>query len=217
MIYGRIRPPRIEPRATFNTFPLRDRAFAYRILAGLGVGLLGCFLLFLVPAVFFIEQNYEIFTALAYDVKPGLVEHLEREIIWLRFFLGTAAFATAAVGVLFVRRIVRHLLKPLEDIEDHLRALSQGQWHHPMPGAPSSETYRTFFISYDNFQRSLKLQAENELRLLQKISVDPNQRDAQMAWQALLAMQKSKLGLTEEQLTESAAESSAVVPFRRVS
>lgn len=217
MIYGRIRPPSKEPRALFNAFPVRDKAFARRLLASISVGFLGCFLFFLIPAIYFIEQNYAIFTTLAYDVKPNLVEHLEREMLWLRFFLASGTLVTTGVGYYFFRRISQHLLKPLEDVEDHLRSLSQGQWQHPMPPFPTSDTYRTFFISYESFHMALRAQTEAEIQALQKIVVEPAQRDAYMAWQSLLQQKREILGMNRVDPTLNAEESSAVLPFRRVS
>lgn len=222
MIYGRIRPPQRAVRAKFTSIALKDRVFALRLLVAMALGLSVCCLLFLVPALFFVEQNYEIFTALAYDVKPALVEHLEREVIWLRFFLAAGSLATVGAGVLFFHRLLRHLLQPLEKVEDHLRSLGEGEWHRPFPGSQDAYTYRTFFIAYENFHHALKASAETELRLLQRLSVEPQNRDSLVALRTLIANQHHKLGLPEVPpppagLNESAEESSEVVPFRRVS
>lgn len=216
MIYGRIRAPLTESRAPQQTRSLRDRAFLWKLIGGLGIGLLGGTLMFLLPALFFVEQNYEIFVNLAYDVKPSLVQHLEREMIWLRFFLVSSALTTAGVGLFFVRRLVRYLIKPLEQVEDHMRSLGEGRWNQPLPQSPDSETYRSFFASYENFNRALLAQAEAELRLLQKISVDPSDREAFMAWRALVSIQTGKLNHKTE-ASESGEASSEVLPFRRVS
>ncbi|MBX2988630.1 MAG: hypothetical protein KF802_12100 [Bdellovibrionaceae bacterium] len=220
MIQGRRRPPQGPPQKQKPPGPLRDRWFAGSLLFGLGAGLIACLLLFLVPAVFFIEQNYNIFLQLAYDVKPGLVQHLEREILWIRSFLVLGSIATAAVGMLFARRLVRHLFRPLQAMEDHLQALTEGQWDQAPPDMMGEETYRSLFLNYEEFYRVQRANLEAELRLLESLPIDPQRRDALLAWQLLLSGHRGRLGLpalAPDAVNDDAASSSVSALSRRAS
>lgn len=215
MIHGRFRPPRGQQITNFGPHTLRDRLFVWKLLAGLAGGLVACLLVFLLPAIFFIEQNYKIFTTLAFDVNPTLVHYLEREIIWLRSFLIMGTLATGLVAAFFARRIVRHLIHPLENLEDHLHQLTQGDWTNNFVESSKEETYRTLFLTYGYFHRSLKNQAAEDLKLLEKILVDPSNREAVLALEAVKLHQRMRLGAKIS--TETDASSAEVVPIRRAS
>lgn len=214
MIHGRVPPPR-GIRSQSPNKPFRDRMFLVRLLAGLCLGLTGCLLVFLLPALYFVEQNYGTFLQLAYDVKPGLIQHLEREMLWLRGFLFLGLVATSVVCFFFGRRLLKQMLEPLDSVEDHLRALTRGDWSKPAPEIPSNDADRGFFLTYEYFHRALKSGAESELKMLERIIVDPAQRESYNLWKTLIASQRARLGAGA--VSDSSAESSEARPLHRVS
>jgi len=175
-------------------------------------------LLFLVPAYFFISQNYELFKSLAYDTQAHLVEHLEREITWLRIFLVAAFFFITGVTLFLSVRMTKNLLSPLMSMEKHMHQLMLGQWHIPDYPLPSEDDFRDLSMTYDYFYRSLKANTETELKLLEKLSIDPQNREAYAAWKHLLSVKRSRLGFKEEFIsTETVVELSEFDRKRRVS
>lgn len=217
MIHGRIPPPRGSRSSEAGKKTYRDRMFLMRLLSGLSLGLAGCLLVFLIPALYFVEQNYGTFMQLAYDVRPGLIQHLEREVIWLRGFLFFGLCATAAVCFFFGRRLLNQLLEPLDDVEDHLRSLTRGDWTKAPPEIPNGDADRSFFLTYEYFHRSLRAGAEAELKMLERIVVDPAHRESYSLWKTLIASQRARLGKTGEEVSDSSEGSSEVRPLHRVS
>lgn len=217
MIHGRLPTPRAQSPLEVGTFSSRDRAITVRFLAGLCAIMGLCVLLFLGPALYFVEQNYETFKLLAYDVKPSLLAHLEREMIWLRLFFLLGSVTTIAACLIYGRRFLRSLLHPMQKMEDHLISLTRGDWWTQAPPMPGSDAHRPFFLTYTYFYRSLREKAEAELNTLQKISIDPEDRESYNAWSVLLDSYRARLGVTEETVSDSSATSAEAEPSRRAS
>lgn len=218
MIQGRIPLPRPARGRTDGDRPFRDRSFLLRFVAAVGLGITACTALFLLPATYFIEQNYDVFLNLAYDVRPGLVGHLEREILWLRFFLIAGGLCTLAVSLFLTWRHLQRLQVPLDQVDDHLRSMTGGDWSGAAPAIPSSDVNRDFFVTYEMFHRSLRFNAEADLMLLEKLVIDPAHREAYGVWKTLVATQRVRLGLPGERaVSDSSAEFSAAAPSRRAS
>ncbi len=174
--------------------------------------------LFLLPSYFFINQNYNLFTSLAYDTHPHLVQHLEREVTWLRIFLAASFLFLTGVTLLLSIRMTRNLLSPLIMMEKHMHKLMLGQWNVPDYPIPEEDDFRDLSMTYDYFYRSLKANTETELKLLEKLSIDPQNREAYAAWKHLLSEKRSRLGIQEEFITsENVLELNEFDQKRRVS
>lgn len=174
--------------------------------------------LFLLPSYFFINQNYNLFTSLAYDTHPHLVQHLEREVTWLRIFLAASFIFLTAATLLLSIRMTRNLLSPLITMESHMHKLMLGQWNVPDYPIPEEDDFRDLSMTYDYFYRSLKANTETELKLLEKLSIDPQNREAYAAWKHLLSEKRSRLGIQEEFITsETVLELNEFDQKRRVS
>jgi hypothetical protein len=202
MLYGRrvIEPQQVPPSYGQKGYIL-NKAFQYKYCWYMITAVAGASLLFLLPAYYFIFQNYQLFTTLAYDTYPKLVEHLDREITWLRFFLGTSFFLLCGVTLILCVRMTRNLLSPLVSLEKHMHQLMLGQWHIPDYKIPPEDDFRDLSMTYDYFYRSLKANTEVELKLLEKLSIDPQNREAYAAWKQLLSIKRSRLGFEEEFIT----------------
>lgn len=163
--------------------------------------IVGSALLFFLPAYFFINQNYELFKSLAYDTHPILISHLEREISWLQVFLGMSLIFLVGVTLFLSVRMTKNLLSPLVTMEQHMHQLMLGQWHIPDYHMPEEDDFRDLAMTYDYFYRALKANTETELKLLEKLSIDPQNREAYAAWKNLLSEKRARLGIQEEFLT----------------
>lgn len=220
MIQGRKRSPTGRLRQRGRGHPGHDRLFRLRLTLALSLGVAGSLLIFLMPAFYFLQQNYDIFFSLAYDTRPGLVSHLERELMWMRGFLILGFMTSLLVCAFFAWRLTRHLLNPLLIMEKHLQQLISGEWHGTTPDLGAEEGYRPLSLTYDYFYRSLRSITESELKALEKLNVDPAHREAYTTWKSLIRAKQRRLGheLTEvDRINENAAASSATPPLRRVS
>lgn len=219
MLYGRrvIEPQRVPHGHGPKRFIL-NKAFQYKYCWYMITAVAGGAILFLLPAYYFITQNYELFKSLAYDVQPQLVEHLEREVTWLQVFLGVAFAFITGVTLFLSIRMAKNLLSPLVTMEKHMHQLMLGQWNIPDYHIPDEDDFRDLSMTYDYFYRSLKANTETELRLLEKLSIDPQNREAYAAWKNLLTIKRSRLGIKEEFISnESVVELSEFDRKRRVS
>lgn len=199
MLYGRrvIEPQRAPQGVNPRRFIL-NKAFQYKYSWYMITAIVGATLLFLLPAYFFITQNYELFKSLAYDTHPNLVAHLEREVTWLKVFLGVSVVFLCGVTLFLSIRMTKNLLSPLVSMEKHMHQLMLGQWHIPDYAMPVDDDFRDLSMTYDYFYRALKANTETELKLLEKLSIDPSNREAYAAWKQLLSEKRARLGIEEE-------------------
>lgn len=219
MLYGRrvIEPQRVPHGQGPKRFIL-NKAFQYKYCWYMITAVAGGAILFLLPAYYFVSQNYELFKSLAYDTQPHLVGHLEREVTWLQVFLGVAFVSITAVTLFLSIRMTKNLLSPLVRMEKHMHQLMLGQWHIPDYANPEEDDFRDLSMTYDYFYRSLKANSETELKLLEKLSIDPQNREAYAAWKQLLVLNRARLGFKEEFISnENVVELSEFDRKRRVS
>lgn len=199
MLYGRrtLTPQRV-PEGNSSLRLVLEKRFQYKYTGFMVTAIVGGAALFLFPSLYFINQNYELFKTLAFDTHPYLVEHLEREISWLKLFL--IASLTLMMGLTFLLSIkmTRNILAPLVKMERHMHSLMLGHWHIPDYPIPEREDFRDLSLTYDYFYRSLKANTEAELKLLEKLSIDPQNREAYTAWRSLINEKRARLGLNEE-------------------
>lgn len=202
MLYGRrvIEPQRVSPGEKSRRFFL-DKSFQNKYTWYMITAVAGAAILFFVPAFYFINQNYDLFKSLAYDTHPHLVQHLEREVSWLRVFLGVSLVFIIGVTFTLSVRMTRKLLSPLIKMEDHMHQLMLGRWDIPDYYTPNEDDFRDLSMTYDYFYRTLKANTEAELKLLEKLSIDPQNREAYAAWKQLLSEKRARLGIEDTFIT----------------
>jgi len=154
-------------------------------------------LIFFAPAYYFISQNYDLFKALAYDNSPGLINHLEREVIWLAIFMALSLGLIAGLSLLIGAIVTKNLLAPLLQMEAHMKELMYGNWHIPDYKVAREDDFKDLAVTYDYFYRSLKANTEAELRLIEKLSIDQHNREAYAAWKNLILIKRSRLGIQD--------------------
>ena len=174
-----------------------NRAFQYKYTLFLITAVIGGTLLFFAPTYYFIKQNYDLFVSLAYDTQPGLVKHLEREVVWLGVFMALSLTLIAGLCLMIGLRVTKNVLAPLVQMEKHMKELMYGNWHIPDYKLSSDDDFRDLSITYDYFYRSLKANTEAELKLIEKLSIDPQNRAAYASWKNLIMIKRSRLGIQE--------------------
>jgi hypothetical protein len=195
MLYGRRRTDSSLADRQPKRRWILDRSFQLHYTTYLTLTVSGASLLAFGAVFYFLNQNFDIFTSIAFDTHPGLVQHLEREVTWLKLFI-VVSFALIMVTTLFLTlRMTQKLIVPLAQMEKHLRKLTQGHWDIPDLHNPNEE-FNELLVSYDYFYRSLKMTTETELELLKKLHVDPANREAYAAWKTLLEGKARRLGVS---------------------
>ncbi len=206
MMYGRryyksesvTKTPSKEQMLVFKAFQLK---YARSMLLAIAGGSL----LFFTPVYYFLNQNYALFTDLAFDVSPQLVAHLEREVHWLLIFMLTSLISIAAVTFYLSMQMTKNIMIPLTAINKHMQQLVLGIWNAPEIDLDSQKEFKDLSMTYDYFHRTLKAATDSELKLLEKINVDPQNREAYRAWKQLISEKRARLGY--EALQDATIES----------
>lgn len=204
MLYGKRIYESQTPQSHVRTQKMiLNKAFQYKYTLYLTTAVLGGISIFFAPIYYFINQNYTFFTNLAYDTHPALVTHLEREVIWLSVFMVVSLAFIAGMTLAIGLRMTKNLLSPLVQMEKHMKKLMYGHWHIPDYKISHEDDFRDLALTYDYFYRSLKANTEAELKLIEKLSIDPQNREAYAAWKNLIVIKRSLLGLQELPFEES--------------
>lgn len=217
MLYGRriLETQRSHARPDGKKYIL-NKTFQYKYSWYLVTAVAGATLLFLIPTYYFLVQNYQIFTSLAFDIQPQLVEHLEREVLWLRIFMVVSFFVIAGITLFLGLRMTKNLITPLIQMEKHMRQLMLGQWHISDYKVPEDDDFRDLSVTYDYFHRALRANTEIELKMLEKLSIDPQNREAYAAWKNLVEIKRARLGIKDAFIAHDGASTEAP-RLRRVS
>jgi hypothetical protein len=195
-----------------------NKMFQYKYCWYMLTAVAGGALLFLIPAFYFLMQNYELFKTLAFDTQPHLIEHLEREVTWLKVFFSISFIFIACITLILSASMTKNLLAPLAKIEKHMRQLMLGKWNISDYQLTDDEDFRELGMTYDYFYRSLKANTSVELTLLSKLSIDPQNREAYAAWKQLISTKRSRLGIKDEIISiENVASLHAIDPKHRAS
>lgn len=177
------------------------QAFRTKYILYLIVATVGSLLIFILPTIFFIKQNYKIFETLAYDVHPQLLIHLDREYEWLLGFMVISVLALCLFGLWIGIRITNAVIQPLNSMENHMKQVIVGNLEtSEFRQTQASEDLQSLFDTYNYLYKSLRAQTTLDIRSLQKIVVDPSHREAYQIWKNLLQNKQEQVGQTNVDL-----------------
>lgn len=172
------------------------------------------------PSYYFMNQNYEIFSRLALDHAPALVENLQREQQWINATLGYSCVAVLLFFGFLSFRMTNRIVGPIKVLRNHLLALSRGHWHQPNLKIRDNDEFHDLVDSYNYFHGAFKVNLQKDLELLRRLQIDPRNKDAYKAWHGLIDERCAQLGLEKSKVmpaTDSAAPNAQSPDARRVS
>jgi len=204
MLFGRRFKDRV-PSGIDRNRPLKKgvfkdshRQFRWKYTGYLLATTIGTLFLFLGVTVSNFIQNYQIFKKLAFDLNPQLVLHLEREVTWFLIFLAVSVVAIASLTFLIGFKMTTSILRPLIHMERHMTKVINGDWGSEDFRFSKAEDLTDLYGTYSYLYRSLRAQAQMELKLLEKLVIDPNNRETITTWKQLVNMKKTQLNLREK-------------------
>lgn len=186
-----------------NSYSIHDYQFQWKYIAVFSLMLLFAFSATTLPLIYIYTKNYVVFERLAFDLYPKLVENLYQEKNWIWILYGLSLVSLLGFSVYFGRKFTNKILLPIHQIEKNLHQMMLGKWTEQIEFDESKEDFKSIKISYEYFQRALKANTEMELNLLQKISVDPNNRDAFLAWKNLIEFKALRIGLDPDSILKN--------------
>jgi hypothetical protein len=193
------------------------RAFQFKYTLYLLAAVAGSVAIFMMPTWYFINQNYEIFQRLAYDTQPQLLEHLEREKTWILFLFCFAEISTIAFSAWIGLRITTALVGPIWALERHMKKVTLGDWAAEDFRIRSTDDFRSLANTYSYLYRSIRAQTESEIKMLEKLVIDPKEHENYSTWKSLLDSKKQQLGWSDPMPSGSGAWTSSSLPKRRAS
>ncbi len=171
---------------------LESRRFLHQNVFLLLFTVAGAALILWLPVLYFSVGNYDLFYKLAYDKYPQFIQHLERELVWIIVFGCISISTLLGLTVLIGYRLTLHILDPIKKIEKHMRHLAEGQWFDFDIRDSQDDSYRGLLLNYEYLVKSLKANTEREIKILERLSIDPMNKEAYRNWTQLL---ENKRGL----------------------
>jgi len=192
-------------------------AFRWKYTVFLIAAVFGTMILFLGVASNSMYQNYEIFKKLAFETNPELVGHLEREITWFGIFLVATASAVFLFCLGIGLRMTSNIIKPFIHLEQHMKKVIQGDWSNLEFRYRGDEDFSELLDTYSYLYKSLRAHTEHEIKMLEKLSIDPTNREALSIWKTLIFQKRKQLNLITTIKSEADAKTLQVRESRRAS
>lgn len=149
------------------------------------------------PSYYFIYQNYETFIDIAYDVSPGLVIHLEREITFLGVLFTCIFLSSVSFFYLAGLRLTTQIIAPIKLVGNHLKLLSRGIWHAKPLNIRDTDEFHDFIEQYNYFYHSFQTYLKRDLQKLETMSIDPSDGNTYFAWRELIQEKRAQLNKTK--------------------
>ncbi len=144
-------------------------------------------------AYYFLNQNYQIFIGLAYGIAPDLVEHLEKEQVWINIFLLSTFTAIIIFCIFLGLRLTARIIYPLLALEKHIKALTRGQWFIPELNIRNTDEFHELINSYNYFYKSVQIKTRQDLNLLEQLKKENISAELKEQVDHLIQRQRSLL------------------------
>ncbi len=179
------------------------------------LALIGPFLLFAAPCVYFVHQNYEIFYKLAYDIRPELLEHLEREKTLLMGLLVFAVAAYSGFCYWLTVKLMGLIAGPIWSMERHMKQVIMGDWSSPDFQVRSTDEFQSLISTYSYLYRTLRVNTQSELEALESLGLDPRDRQTYNVLKNLIEVKRGQLGLQNPETSSEISAETFSSPERR--
>lgn len=160
----------------------------------LTVTITGLALFFIGPLYFYLDQNYEIFTKLAYDVDPQMVKQLHREFGFLKYLLMAVILGIGGFSFFISHRMIKNFILPILALEKHMKHLIKGKWDADEISIYKFDEHKQLLRTYEYLHKILKTNLEQEVKILEQIKIPAENRESQAALKSLLCSKLEKLG-----------------------
>jgi hypothetical protein len=174
------------------------RHFQRRYATYFLLAILGPFALFVVPCIYFISQNYEIFYQLAYDIRPDLLVYLDREKGVLFGLILFSVIISSVFCFWITQQIMSILAGPIWALERHMKQVTLGNWSSKDFHIRAEDEFQSLASTYSYLYRTLRVNTQYELEQLESLGLDPRDRHTYMVLKNLIDAKRAQLGLSNE-------------------
>ncbi len=198
-------------RSMQNLYQQFQRRYAgYFLLA-----ILGPFALFVLPCVFFVQQNYDIFQKLAYDIRPELLNHLEREKALLFGLILFTVICSSLFCFWLTKKIMALIAGPLWALERHMKQVTLGDWSSKDFHIRSNDEFQSLASTYSYLYRTMRAHTQKELEALESLGLDPRDRQTYIVMKNLIDMKRSQLGIVKKDFSDENVAETSSSPSKR--
>ena len=149
------------------------------------------------PVYYFLIENYKIFVDIAFEQAPRTLQYLEREKTWVVLFLITGSTGTLCFFWYLGLKLTSRIVGPIQVMTNHLRGLSRGKWDQPPIKIRADDEFHDLIDSYNYFYDSFKVNLQRDLDFLRSLAIDPNNKDAYLAWNQMILEKSTQLNKAE--------------------
>lgn len=187
------RPPQIGYlKRRFSKWEKKNKSTLYFFLSTMGILVSVSF-----PFVFFANENFMFFQNLALESSPSLISHLEREQIWFNILYFITIVSIGFSHWWFTKKFVSNFNGQVQSFDRHLKHLIRGEWFTPPLRVREKDDFKELVEQYGYFYKSLQALTKSEIQLLEKMKIDPSQRENYTLWKMLLQQKKARMGYEE--------------------
>lgn len=200
MYYGRKRTFEFNRSTQKRSESFLVRSFQKKYSAFIVTAFLGCGLLFLLPAAWYINTNFQLLSELALETSPRLLGHLEREIQWLNIYLVLTLSGLVISCLVLTRKLTYHLIEPAQKIERYLNELLEGNYQTLELQTLSDHDLQNLAETAKALHQNLQKDASKNRQLIEKLSSEVRSREAHEALQLLRDYYKKRSPHVEPRL-----------------
>lgn len=179
------------------------------------LSLIGPYLLFSLPCLYLVQQNFDIFEKLAYDVRPDLIRHLERERTLLFGLLAFAILAASAFCYWLTVKLMGIIAGPIWALERHMKQVTLGDWSSHDFQARSNDEFQSLVSTYSYLYRTLRVNTQRELEALESLQLDPTEKETYTTLKNMIVVKRKQLGMKEWPLTGGISAETSSSPSKR--
>ncbi|OFZ17836.1 MAG: hypothetical protein A2Z20_05645 [Bdellovibrionales bacterium RBG_16_40_8] len=134
----------------------------------LGMAILSTFI-FLLPALYFSNQNYFIFYQLADLLSPDLANYIAKERIGFNAIFAITFIVNIIFWAVFSKKMTAKIAGPAKILRNHMRLLSRGDFTLPPVRLREDDEFKELVNAYNYLFILWKVQSERELEELREI------------------------------------------------
>lgn len=124
---------------------------------------------FLLPALYFSNQNYVIFYQLADLLSPQLTSYIAKERIGFNVVFMAAFIGNAVFWIIFSKKMTAKIAGPAKILRNHIRLLSRGDFTMKPIRLRESDEFKELINTYNYFYALLQAQNKKELEELEAV------------------------------------------------
>ncbi len=146
-----------------------DREFQLRFSKYVLIFALTSTFIFVLPLLYFSNQNYSIFFDLADLLNPDLARYIAKERMGFNVAFAVTLIANICFWLVFSKRMTAKIVGPLKIMRNHIRLLSRGDFTLPPVKLRDDDEFKELVSTYNYLYSLLKARNEKELHSLHEL------------------------------------------------